>query len=265
MRGRGQAGSGLGQPPLLRPRIGAKWWQPQAAPGFGPPRLISPWHRAGRPRGPCFPQGRARAARGRTRCGRATGCTRRCPGSSSRRRRRCCRARSFEWPAGRSKRRPAAAATMGHCVRPASLAGPPQGLRPPPDAERSGQRVPPRASRGQCRLRWAVAHAHSQAAHRPMQAAPVARDAKPPRALVPAQPWCQKYVESGARTLRAEHPCSAASRAPPGPQHMLAARRQRQNHRQGRRHSGWRTYRAATGRTAGLPREQAAAVPCCWR
>ena len=247
---------------------------PQAAPGFGPPRPISPWRRARRPRGPCFPQGRARAARGRMRCGRATGCTRRCPGSSSRRRRRCCRARSFGRPAGRSKRRPAAAATKGHCVRPASLAAPPQALRPLPDAERSGQRgprpLPPRAWRGQCPLRWAVAQAHAQAAHRPTQAAPVVvvaaelRHAKPPRASVPVRPWCQKCVESGARTLRAEHPCSAASRAPPGPQHMLAARRQGQPHRQGRRHSGWRTYRASTGRTDGLPREQAAAVPC-WR
>ena len=116
----------------------------QAAPSFGQPRPISCLGRAGRPYGPCFPQGSARAAQGRTRCGRATGCTRRCPGSSSRRPRRCCRARSFGPPAGRSKRRPAAAVTMGNWVpaQSASLAAPPQVLRRPLDAERSDQRGP---------------------------------------------------------------------------------------------------------------------------
>ena len=144
-----------------------------------------------------FLQGRARAARGQRRCGRAMGCTRHCQGSSSRRRLRCCRARSFGPPAGRSTRRPAAAAKKGHWVRPASLAAPPQVLQHPLDAERSDQLglrpLPPRARREQCRLLRAVAQA--QAAHRPTQAAPavrhVAPDAKPPRALVPGQPWCQ--------------------------------------------------------------------------
>ena len=157
----------------------------------------------GRPHRPWSPQAPARAARGRRRCGRATGCTRRCLGSSSRRPRRCCRARSFGPLAGRSKRRPAAAATKGHWAQSASLAAPPQVLRRPLDAEKSDQRgprpLPPWAWLWQCRLRRAVAQA--QAAHRPTQAAPVvtvaaelrhvAPDAKPPRALVPSQPWCQ--------------------------------------------------------------------------
>ena len=169
----------------------------QAIPSFGQPRPISRLGRAGRLYRLVFLQGRARAARGQRHCGRAMGCTRHCQGSSSRRRLRCCRARSFGPPAGRSTRRPAAAAKKGHWVRPASLAAPPQVLQHPLDAERSDQLglrpLPPRARREQCRLLRAVAQA--QAAHRPTQAAPavrhVAPGAKPPRALVPGQPWCQ--------------------------------------------------------------------------
>ena len=64
MRGRGQAGSGLGQPPLLRPRIGAKWW---AAPGCPRLRPAS----ANQPMAPCWPPtGAVLSTRLRTRSAR---------------------------------------------------------------------------------------------------------------------------------------------------------------------------------------------------
>ena len=65
MRGRGQAGSGLGQPPLLRPRIGAKWWAAPGCPGLRPAS-------ANQPMAPCWPPtGAVLSTRPRTRSARA--------------------------------------------------------------------------------------------------------------------------------------------------------------------------------------------------